>query len=589
MGVIATAGHVDHGKSTLLAALTGRHPDRLAEEKRRGLTIDLGFTWMTLPSGREVSFVDVPGHERFIKNMLAGVEGIDVALFVVAADEGWMPQSEEHLAVLDLLGVQRAVVALTKVDRVDDELVEIASLEALERLEGTALAGSEIIPISAPSGHGLGELTRLLDSHIDDDEPTTGARMWIDRRFTIDGAGTVVTGTLLGGRLSVGDTLVAYPSGEKVRIRGLESHERPAEVALPRRRVAVNLSGASDELGRGDMLGGEGAWDPTERFTVDLTTARYVDELPPKGAYHLHVGSSVRPVRVRFLAGGALMRLDRPLPLRYGDRFILRETGRRAVVAGGIVLDPHPPLRGRSLASSASLPRDLDPDSAADALLEIRGIDALARLEAHSAGTPRRAVVVGDEALTESAHADLSARAVGLVDQFHAGSPLRPGLPFATLVSRLRLTPAMTRHVVDTTPELETDGLVTWKSGRRTSLTEEQHKSWLATREVLADAGLSPPKSSELPIEREVLHQMIRAGDIVQVSGEFVYLADDADRLREAITTMPGGFTVADFRDSVGVSRRHAVPILEWSDSEGMTRRVGDGRHVVDQTPGDSP
>ncbi|CAN5898102.1 selenocysteine-specific translation elongation factor [soil metagenome] len=445
------------------------------------------------------------------------------------------------------------------------------------------MAGSEVVPVSAPGGLGLQKLTRRLDDLVDDDEPTQGPRLWIDRRFTVDGAGTVVTGTLLGGRLTVGDTLVCYPSGRPVRVRGLESHEQATDRVLPRRRVAVNLVGAPDDLGRGDMLGESGKWDTTDRFTADLVKARYVDELTAKGAYHLHTGSSIRPVRVRFVSDGTLMQVDRPLPLRYGDRFILRETGRRAVVAGGTVLDPRPPRRGRPLAAATSLARGLEPPRAADALLALRGSETLARLAADTGGAPSDAVVVGDIALTEDSLADLMARAVEIVDHFHAEAPLRAGVPFATLVSRLRQTPAVTRYVVDHNDDLVTDGPVIWKTGRRASLTAEQEDSWLQTKGMLAEAGFSPPKASDLPVDREVLHQMIRKGELVSISEEYVYLASDVEVLRTAILAMPPEFTVADFRDAMGLSRRHAVPILEWADAQGLTRRSGDHRHPVNR------
>ncbi|MGH8875565.1 MAG: selenocysteine-specific translation elongation factor, partial [Acidimicrobiia bacterium] len=245
MPVVGTAGHVDHGKSTLVRALTGRDPDRWEEEKRRGLTIDLGFAWTTLPDGSEVSFVDVPGHERFIKNMLAGVEAIDVALLVVAADEGWMPQSEEHLAVLDLLGVRHGVVAVTKVDRVDADMVELATLEVEERLRGTSLEGCPVVPVAAPAGKGLDELrARLVEATAASERPATGrSRLWIDRAFTIAGAGTVVTGTLLDGPLEVGEQVTVWPLQIDARVRGLQSHERDLRRAEPRRRVAINLAG----------------------------------------------------------------------------------------------------------------------------------------------------------------------------------------------------------------------------------------------------------------------------------------------------------------------------------------------------------
>ncbi|MGA7097665.1 MAG: selenocysteine-specific translation elongation factor, partial [Acidimicrobiia bacterium] len=389
MPLIGTAGHVDHGKSTLVQALTGRDPDRWEEEKRRGLTIDLGFAWTTLPNGGEVSFVDVPGHERYLKNMLAGIEAIDVALFVVAADEGWMPQSEEHLAVLDLLGIHRGVVALTKIDAVDEETAGLAALEIEERLEATSLQDAPIIPVSARTGVGLENLLQTLDDLVAQVEPGGDRpRLWVDRAFSVSGAGTVVTGTLVEGSLRTGDEVTLFPGGARTRIRGIQSHERELEQAGPGRRVALSLSGVDRAaVPRGSMLGLADQWVVTRRFTATLMPARYVDVFPERGAFHVHVGSGAHPAEIHVLEGDlGLVSIPDELPLRSGDRFIVRETGRKMVVAGGVVIDPSPP---RSRKAIRSFPK-MDPlgtkDSIATALLAGRGLDRAARLEAESGG-----------------------------------------------------------------------------------------------------------------------------------------------------------------------------------------------------------
>lgn len=578
MTVVGTAGHVDHGKSTLLLALTGRDPDRWEEEKRRGLTIDLGFGWTTLPSGREVSFVDVPGHERFIKNMLAGVEAIDVALLVVAADEGWMPQSEEHLAVLDLLGASRGVVAVTKSDLVDDETLGLATLEVIERLEGTSLEGSPVVTVSGRTRRGLDELLAALDRAIPDPEEGDDPRLWVDRRFTVTGAGTVVTGTLLGGPLRVGDTLRVHPGGVDVRVRGLESHEREHERVEAHRRVAVNLADAPEDLGRGAMLGLPGRWDTTSRFTAEIRLARYVDELTGRGAFQLHVGTTAATARLRLLEEGAVITLDRPLPLRYGDRFIVRETGRRAVVAGGRVLDPAPPRRGPALRSAAALPTDLSPADAASRLLEIRRRDALARLVAHTGAAPVAAELFGAVAVSPDEQARLEESAVATVAEFHRHNPLRPGMPTATLASRLGTGVEMAAAIARRSASLETDGATVWVAGHVAELDAAQAEQWEKTRRLLAEAGLQPPRLSELPIDAEVAHHLVRSGELVMVSSEFVYLPEAIRQVEEAIAAMPDAFTVADFRDALGISRKYAVPLLEWADERRLTRRQGDVR-----------
>ncbi|HSJ36377.1 MAG TPA: selenocysteine-specific translation elongation factor [Acidimicrobiia bacterium] len=581
MSVVGTAGHVDHGKSTLLVALTGRDPDRWEEEKRRGLTIDLGFVWATLPSGRQVSFVDVPGHERYIKNMLAGIEAIDVALLVVAADEGWMPQSEEHLAVLDLLGVERGVVALTKVDRVDSDLVELATLEVMEHLEGTSLAGAPIMPVSAPAGQGVDEVAAALDAALTETEPGGDPRLWVDRRFTVAGAGTVVTGTLLGGPLAVGDTLEAYPGGEMLRIRSIESHEESHDRIDPHRRVALNLVGDSEAIERGTMLGRPGVWKATDRFTAHIRPARYVDELGEKGAYQVHAGSAAVPARLRLVEQGALLTLDRPLPLRYGDRFILRETGRRAVVGGGRILDPRPPARGRALRAAASLPSGLTPVDAADALLELRAMDTRSNLRAETGAEPETAISHGDILLTRIRLEDLTERATALIDEFHSTHPLRPGLPLATLASRLGVEAEVASMVVEDAPDLGGDGTVAWRAGWEVELGPGQQRAWEEARSLLAAAGLQAPRAAELPIDRELIHGLVRAGGLVMISEDLIYLPEEAEKLRSAVAAMPEGFTVADFRDRLGISRKYAVPILEWADDQGLTRRRGDTRSPV--------
>ncbi len=364
MPIVGTAGHVDHGKSTLVKALTGRDPDRWQEEKERGLTIDLGFAWTELPSGTEVGFIDVPGHERFIKNMLAGVDAINVALLVVAADEGWMPQSEEHMSVLDLLEVSRVVVALTRIGLTDADTAELAAAEVAEQLAGTIAETAPIIPVDSLSGQGIDKLVAALDQAIGDEDVVNigRPRMWLDRAFSISGAGTIVTGTLLEGPLTTGDQVELYPAGRTARIRSLQSHERSLETIEPGNRTAVNLSGVdTGEVGRGMMLGAPGQWASSDRFLVTLRTVRRLDDpLRDRGAYHLHLGSGSWPVRLRLIgtnelngSGHALLTVTSPVPVAVGDRFILREVGRRAVVAGGRVLDPAPSRRHHAQAIEA--------------------------------------------------------------------------------------------------------------------------------------------------------------------------------------------------------------------------------------------
>ncbi|MGH2636173.1 MAG: selenocysteine-specific translation elongation factor, partial [Actinomycetota bacterium] len=343
--VIATAGHVDHGKSSLILRLTGIDPDRLEEEKRRGLTIDLGFAWCTLPSGREIGFVDVPGHERFVRTMLAGVGPVRLVLFVVAADEGWKRQSEEHLAIVDVLGVDGAVVALTKLDLVDAGRLSAVRDELRDRLGKTALADAPLIACSSSTGEGMEDLVGTLDAMVAAAPPSPSdgrPRQFVDRVFTIAGAGTVVTGTLTGGPLASGDEVQAFPSGARARIRALQTHKRAIEVARPVSRVAVNLAGVERaRIDRGDVIARPGAWRPTSVLEARIRPVRGLSHpVGSRGAFTFHAGAAERGATLRLYDAAELpiegafarIRLSSPIVLDVHDRFVLRDSGRRETV-----------------------------------------------------------------------------------------------------------------------------------------------------------------------------------------------------------------------------------------------------------------
>ena len=602
MPVITTAGHVDHGKSTLVRALTGRDPDRWAEEQRRGLTIDLGFAWTDL-GGREVGFVDVPGHERFIKNMLAGVDGVDAALFVVAADEGWMPQSEEHLAVLDLIGVTRAVVALTRVDLVDADEAELAALEVADRLEGTTLAGAEVVPVSAPAGIGMDRLRDALAGVLGTSVDRGRPRLWIDRSFTIGGAGTVVTGTLTGGSIAVGDTLLAFPTGVEVRARGLQTHERAVERIGPGNRAAVNLSGIDrDALERGAMLGLPGQWRTTTRLLVDLRTVRSLDDaVSDRGSFHVHIGSGAYPARISLLEGSdlrgrgaALITLDSPVVAAIGDHVILREVGRRSVVAGGAVLDPHPSSRRKEVIASLDRLRDAaDPDARAAALLDIRGVASRSELAADSGGGNIAGTIAeGDTIVSSQAAARLDETAATAVESHHAANPLRPGMPLPALASALRIPPGLAEAVVAASTRLVLEGPVVRSAQFAPRLAGAAESAWTAARGALETSGFTAPRRMDLGLSDEVIHALVREGALVAVGDDLVYLPETLDAIVTAAGSLADGFTVADFRDALGITRKHAVPLLEWMDRSGATRRVGNGRLIRRRdatTPGGAP
>jgi selenocysteine-specific elongation factor len=593
MPVVGTAGHVDHGKSTLVRALTGRDPDRWTEEKERGLTIDLGFAWTTLPSGIEAGFIDVPGHERFIKNMLAGVDAITVALFVVAADEGWMPQSEEHLSILDLLGVDRGIVALTRADLVDEDTLELVTLEIDDRMASTSLHNSPIIPTAAPEGRGIEELRTALDtalgqsSIVDLGRP----RMWVDRSFTISGAGTVVTGTLIDGALAVDDEVTLFPAGSTGRIRSLQSHEQAVDRAEPGNRAALNIVGIErDEVDRGSMLGRRSEWSLTNRFTAEASTVRSLgDPIREKGAFHLHLGSGSWPARIRLLegdtlegTGGVLVEVDTLLPLRWGDRFILREVGRQAVVAGGRVLDPAPPRRAKQAAVGLSSLRVSETaDEAADALLAVRGASLLSDLAAHTGGgNPRPTLVNRDRAFAGAHVESLLAAAIAAVDRFHKTNPLRRGIPRAQLAEHLNLHSDDLEALLTQSTDLEAVDAEVRRIGFGADLSEEAQQAWESANAALRTAGFGPPKRSDLGLGIEVEHALIRRGDLVEVSTDLLYLPETLDTIVGIAEELPTGFSVADFRDKLGITRKHAIPLLEWMDAAGVTIREGDGRRL---------
>lgn len=588
MPVVGTAGHVDHGKSTLTLALSGRDPDRWAEEKERGLTIDLGFAWTTLDDGTEISFVDVPGHERYAKNMLAGIEAIDVALLVVAADEGWMPQSEEHLAVLDLLEVEHAVVALAKVDKVDDDLRQLATLEIEEQLAGTTLEGSPVVAVSAVTGEGLDDLRRALSEAVDaaGTRDVGRPRMWVDRSFSATGAGTVVTGTLLEGQVHVDDRLTLFPDGLDVRIRSIQSHETPLETALPQRRVALNLGGIStDDVRRGSMVGRNDQWRTTDRIAATVRSARYAEPITGRGAFHIHVGSGAWPVRLRVIDDGVVfVDLPSPLALTMGDRFVLRDTGRRRVVAGGRVLDPHPKRPKRILPHITDLRSALDegPDARATALLAVRGTADVADLSRDSGGgTATGGVEAGPIVLQRSVLASLTDTLVAQVDAYHRAHPLRAGLPAAEAASKLGIDAGVVTTIVDSDDRLSSDGAVIRSASFRGDRSDEDDAAWARAREELERSGAaSAPRAQDLGLGDELLHALVREGELVRIAGDLVLLPGQVETLVAAVGGMSEPFTVSEFKDVTGLSRKYAVPFLEWADANGHTVRMGDRRRA---------
>jgi selenocysteine-specific elongation factor len=605
--VVATAGHVDHGKSSLIVRLTGMDPDRWEEEKRRGLTIDLGYAWCELPSGREVGFVDVPGHERFIANMLAGVGPVRLVLFVVAANEGWRQQSEEHLAILDVLGVAGGVVALTKRDLVDEATLDLVEEEIRERVEGTALSAARVVRVSAETGEGLDDLRTALDELLASAPAPTEerARLFVDRVFTIAGAGTVVTGTLGGDRLAVGDEVELYPRGTTARIRSLQTHKRSEDFVEPVTRVAANLVGTGkQDLARGDVMGAPGAWRPTTVFDGLLRPVRDLPHpITSRGAFRLHAGAAQTDARLRIfgrtrLEAGqeAFVRITttHPLVLDVFDRFVLRESGRQETLGGGSVLDPAPPRRaGPSpqdrLARRAAATRDDLPAILADERGAVRATDAIA-LTGSTAGVPQAGEWLLRDGLLESVGTALTAH----VDAFHQAHPLEEGEPLASarrvLAAALRpfTGPPEARLVEAVLDRLAADGRVERTS---TSVANPSHRP--ADREsdpmiqrlveAIGSEPAQPPTVKELVsqgIGRDAIDAAARAGLVVRVAPDLVFIPALIERARAVVDAAgSAGITVSAFRAALETSRKYALPILEWFDQRGVTRREGDLRY----------
>jgi len=605
--VVGTAGHIDHGKSTLVTALTGIDPDRLAEEKRRGMTIDLGFAHMTLPSGREIGIVDVPGHARFMRNMLAGAQGLDAVLLVVAADEGVMPQTREHLEILDLLDVRRGLVVLTKVDLVDSDWLELVQAEVIAALEGTSLKGSDVIPVSAPTGRGLRELAEALDGLLEGSQPRPDLgrpRLPIDRVFTISGFGTVVTGTLVDGSIKVGDEMQTMPGGRLVRVRGLQRHNQKVESVGPGSRVAANLSGVDkNELSRGDVLANPGAIQPARRIDATLTVVTSAPHAVRHGAeLLLHTGTAEVGCRVIVLdtdeigpgaEGWVQLYLDRPIAAAVHDRFVLRVPSPAITIAGGSFIDVAPRKHPRhDSAVRESLVRRAAGNVLEEELRKYpRGVTVGALLKATVAPETDverlHARRLGDWIFSDDAWQSIAARAAHELDTYHGAYPLRAGMAREELRSRLGVPAASFAAVVQGLVE---DGRVVERNG---SLAAPGHNVAIDTEggpaaELMAVLRRQPLAPPSLPEAMQLSHageELVRA---LAQSGEIVRVSDDVAFAREAyesavamvkeIVAAGGSVTVAQLRDRMGASRRPVLALLEYLDAQRVTRRVGDSR-----------
>jgi selenocysteine-specific elongation factor len=578
--VIATAGHVDHGKSTLVRALTGTEPDRLEEERRRGLSIELGYAWTRLPEVGDVAFVDVPGHERFLGTMLAGIGPVPAALLVVAADDPWMPQAAEHLAALDALGVAHAVVAVTRADLADPAAM-LAT--ARERLAGTSLTGAPVVAVSGVTGAGLDALRAELAAMVRQlGAPPADAdvRLWVDRVFHVKGAGTVVTGTLPAGTVRAGDRLTTGRG--TVRVRGVQALGTPAEAVSGVARVALNIV-ADDRagVGRESVLATPDAWHFTETVDVRLRPGRYGEgPADPPGRPMLHIGAADVAVRVRPL-GAELVRLslDRPLPLRVGDRAILRDPGSRRLW-GVAVLDPAPPRLGRRGSGShraAVLATHTGRPEEADEVARRGIVDAglLRRIGVPSAG---QGWLVSDQA------ADLvRTRMLDVVERHDQDHPLDPGIPVPALARAVHLPSSELVTRLVELPLRIVGGRVT-ATPPRVGLPRALEDALARLATDLAEAPFAAPTADrliELGLDRPSVAAAARAGRLLDL-GSGVVLLPGADRLAATwLAELPQPFTTSEARQRLGTTRRVVLPLLAHLDRTGLSRRHDDDRRSV--------
>jgi len=610
--VLGTAGHVDHGKSVLVEALTGIDPDRLKEEKERGLTIDLGFAWLKLPSGREVGIVDVPGHEHFIKNMLAGVGGIDVALLVVAADEGVMPQTREHLAILDLLQVDRGIAIITKKDLVDEELLELVTLEVSEVLAGTTLAQAPIVTVSALTGEGLPELVSTIDQVLDSATPKKDIdrpRLPIDRVFTMAGFGTVVTGTLVDGSLSRGQEVEILPAGVRARIRGLQSHKRKIDIVSPGNRVAANLSGiATSKLKRGDVVTTPGWLIPARAFDVKLHLLSSTPRpLPHNATVTFHHGAAETLGKVRLLERDkiepgettwAQFLLAQPIAAVKDDRFIIRSP--QETLGGGLIVGPRAKrhrrfrpdiiegLATREGGTTEQVVLTIIQEEEPLELEKLLALSNLPRVGAEEAikslAAQKKVVVLGDMKLLFSAQGwEKRAReATQAVHRYHQQFPLRHGPPKEELRGKLKIPAKFFPYALEQLIQegsLVEAGPTVHLPDHKPQPTPEQRAEVDAFLERLAQNPYLPTLNP-LP-EPDLLNLLIEKRKVIKVSDDVIFLASAYDKMVEEIVAhirSQGKVTVAEVRDLFHTSRKYALALMEHLDRQKITRRIGDER-----------
>lgn len=618
MQIVGTAGHVDHGKSTLIAALTGTHPDRLKEEQEREMTIDLGFGWMTMPSGREIGIIDVPGHRDFIGNMLAGIGGIDLVMLVVAADEGVMPQTSEHLAIIDLLQIPKGIIVLSKIDMVDDaEWLAMVESDIRSAVKGTCLADASILRVSARNGNGLDALITQVDKTLQQLPARTDRglpRLPIDRVFSMTGFGTVVTGTLLDGTFKVGDDIVVLPQGLHGKIRGLQTHKTKEEKATPGSRTAINIAGIhASEIDRGCVVAKDGQYSVTNRIDCSI---RLLNEkgntLKHNSSIKIFLGASEIVANCRVLnqeqlnpgeEGFIQLELAAPISAARGDRFILRRPSPAETIGGGILLDPQPKNRHKrndtGIINRLGSLLNGDPSDLLLASLAVNKFQRISELissvnlpEEVAKDALNACIKVGDIQILETNQSDgflasnttMAATISAITNtvlRYHQEYPYRRGIPKEELKTKVNL-PAKVFQVMLDRAKLRED---------RNSLSADNFKIQYSSADqtrinhVLAQftaAPFSPPFSKDTKNELgdEVYNSMLETGILIQVSPEVAFTTDTyqimLQKLRDRFGANP--FTAAEVRDIFNSSRKYVLALLEYWDNKGITRRIGDER-----------
>lgn len=631
MRVIGTAGHVDHGKSTLIEALTGYHPDRLKEEREREMTIDLGFAWLDLPAGEPIGIVDVPGHRDFIGNMLAGIGGIDAALFVVAADEGVMPQTREHLAILDILQIFGGVIALTKIDMVSDlEWLDLVEEEVRGVVSGTVLKDAPIVRVSARNGTGLKELLIALEAVLQEKPPRQDLgrpRLPVDRVFSISGFGTVVTGTMNDGHLRVGDEVEILPEGTRGRIRGLQTHKEKEDIAIPGSRTAVNISGVGiDDIERGNVVAHPGDYQPTRRMDLKFRLLADLSQaLRHNTEVKLFIGSAQVLGRARILGqeeiqpghmGWLQLETRDPVVAMRGDRYILRRPSPGETLGGGSVVDPHPKGRHKRFTSgiverlemlSAGEPEDIYLQTlAALQVAPLRTVTQKSNLESSPAQEAfEKLYSKGDIILLEaqggslSVNSDIlittrgywdqiSATTLAAVSNYHQSNPLRRGMPKEELKSKLKVTPRLFSGMVAKLKQenqIEEEGPILRLPSHAIKFSPQQEENINNLLHQFSLSPYSPPpiKESKTVVGEDVYQAMIDLEILVPVSPEVVFKKEDYDQMVGEIKTLlskEGTISAAQVRDHFNTSRRYALALLEHLDDIGLTIRTGDVRRL---------